>query len=451
MSAELDSVLKQIDAGTISPLYLALGEEFLVRKAADELVKKLVPDQAMGLNYAVLDGAAPREIANELATLPLFPGRKVVLLRDPEFLAPKKGRGDALARSKEAWKSGRKKEGARRLLALAARAGWGAGDLDPKSSEAPTAEDWKRELDVELAEADLAFLSEVAAFCKDERISAPEGDESALVTLFEKGLPSGHALVIAATDVDKKSALYRVADGKGVVIERKVAARFKDLDVGQEVRSVLAPYKKKMDSRAEAALKERCGSNMRLLQSELEKLALYVEGPIIQVADVELLVGHAREDEYFELAEALQARSLPKALSYIHEALEREEAPLALLGSITSVVRGLLLGAERLQQLCGGRAPRDMREFEANVYPAIAAEAKAAKLKPQHPYAAFMALKAAGQYGRKELLEGLCACAEADLALKSGGGPLVLERLLWGLCGKAPMPEPHSHRARREA
>src|SRR5688500_10753480 len=116
---ELEDALSEIDSGEVAPLYLVWGEEFLIRKAADELVRRLVPDASMGLNFSVLDGASPREVAQDLATLPLFPGRKVVLVKDPEFLAPKKGRGDPLNKARDAWKSGKRKEGARRLLAVA--------------------------------------------------------------------------------------------------------------------------------------------------------------------------------------------------------------------------------------------------------------------------------------------------------------------------------------------
>ena len=140
MSDELDDVLEEAKAGNGASLYLLAGEEFLVRKGADDLVKRLVPDASAGLNFAVMDGASPREVAQELATLPLFPGPKVVLVRDPEFLAPKKGRGDALGKARDAWKAGRRKEGARRLLALAARAGWGPSELDPSAPGAPSPE-----------------------------------------------------------------------------------------------------------------------------------------------------------------------------------------------------------------------------------------------------------------------------------------------------------------------
>ena len=151
MSDDIDDVLKEVKAGKVAPLYLLWGEEFQVRKGADELVKTLVPDAAVGLNLVSLDAGSPREVAQELATMPLFPGRKVVLVRDPEFLAPKKGRGDALGKAREAWKAGKRKEGARRLLALAARAGWGVEQLDPGNPGAPSVEQWKDELNVDLA------------------------------------------------------------------------------------------------------------------------------------------------------------------------------------------------------------------------------------------------------------------------------------------------------------
>ncbi|MBN1206031.1 MAG: DNA polymerase III subunit delta [Myxococcaceae bacterium] len=433
----MDEVLAEVKAGKVAPLYLLWGEEYLVRKGADELVKVLVPDASMGLNFAVLDAASPREVAQELATLPLFPGRKVVLVRDPEFLAPKKGRGDALGKAREAWKAGKRKEGARRLLALAARAGWGVDQLDPSAPGAPSVEEWKEELDVELAEADVTFLKEAAAFCREERITAPEGDASALLELFQKGLPKGHALVLAATDVDAKSALLKFAKEAGRIVERKVAARHKDLDLSEIAQEFLAPFKKKLGRGALEQLKERIGGNIRLLQSELEKLAVYAEGSTIEVADVAQLVHHSREEEYFELSEALQKRDLKGALGYAEDAMGQGTHALQLLGAVASIVRGLLENHERLGQYARGSPPRSFDEFKARIFPKIEQEAKAAKGRAPHPYAAFLSMQAAARYERRELLRALVACAEADLELKSSAsGKLVIERLLWSLCAR---------------
>lgn len=441
MSDELEQALEEIGKGKESPFYLLVGEEFLVRKGADELVKKLLPDAAMGLNYAILDGGSPREVAQELSMLPMFPGRKVVLVRDPEFLAPKKGKGDGLAKARDAWRANRRKEGARRVLALAARAGWGASQLDPEAAGAPSISDWKEQLNVDLAEADVAFLKEVAAYCREEKITAPESDASPLLDAFSRGLPKGHALVVATSDVDARNPLVKWAGEHGFVIEKKVASKLKDLDLSELAVEVLEPFGKRLSPDAAELLKERCGGNMRLVQSELEKLALYVEGTTILPADVELLVARAREEQFLELSEALQKRDLQAALRYVQDAVDVHEThPLMLLGAIASITRTLIESHERAAHLTGGSLPRNFKEFESRVFPKVEQEAKARKARVPHPYAAFMSMQAAMKFSRQQLIEALVACADADLMLKSSGGgngKLVIERLLWTVCGAA--------------
>jgi DNA polymerase III subunit delta len=434
---EMDDVLTELDGGQPAPLYLLVGEEFLVRKGADDLVRALLPDAAVGLNLSVMDGASPREVAQELATLPLFPGRKVVVLRDPEFLAPKKGRTDGLSRAREAWKAGRRKEGARRLLALAARAGWGVAELDAAAPGAPGPSKWKEELDVELAEADLAFLSEVAAFCVEERITVPEGDTTPLLELLDRGLPQGHVLVMACSEVDAKNPLVKRAGAEGRRVDRKVAARLKDLDVGDVVAELLAPHGKRLGTGAMEALKDRIGGNMRLWQSELEKLAVYAEGSVISADDVRLLVGRVRDEEFMELSDALQKRDLAAALRYVQDALGQGTHALQLLGSVASIVRTLLLNQERLARMHPGPFRMSFNDFKSKLFPQIEREAKGSKGRPPHPFAVYMAMQAAARYGRAELLDALRGCAEADLALKSSGsGRLVMEGLLFRICGR---------------
>lgn len=437
MSEELDNVIADLQAGGESPAYLLWGEEFLVRKAAEALLAALVPGAMAGLNLVTLDGATPREIAAELATLPMFPGRKVVFVRDPEFLAPKKGRPDALGKARDAWKANRRKEAARRVLAIAARAGWGVGELDPSAGGAPKADDWERELGISLAQVDLDFLQEVATFCRAEGLTGSSGDDNALVELLERGPARGQVLVIAASELDPKAPLIKLIKDKGTVIEKKVTAQLKELDLSAFTVEVLAPFKKKLAPGAAEKLKDRLGGNMRLVQSELQKLALHAQGDVITVKDIELLVGHAREEEFLELSDALQKRDLEGAMKYVAEALAQGAAELQLLGAITSITRTLLNNHERMVALCGGKPPRNYNDFKAKVFPRIEAEAKERKARVPHPYASFMGMQSAAAFGRAALLQTLTSCAEADLALKLGGDVLVLERLLLTLTGRA--------------
>ena len=290
----------------------------------------------------------------------------------------------------------------------------------------------------------------MASFVQEEGLVAPESDATALLALLDKGLPMGHALVVAATDVEAKNPLLRLAQKQGALVERKLASRLRDLDLSVVARDFLAPFQKRLGPGAEEVLRERVGASMRLLQSELEKLALHAPGAVISRADVELLVAHTREEEFLELSDALQKRELPLALAYIDEALAGGAPPLLLLGAIASVVRGLLDAQERLVHLGAGRPPRSFDDFKARLFPAIEREVKAAGGKVPHPYAAFLATLAAARYGRAALRASLLACAEADLALKSsGGGKLVLERLLWTVCPPPPKGQGLPGAARR--
>ena len=247
----------------------------------------------------------------------------------------------------------------------------------------------------------------------------------------------------------------------GAVMEFKAITRLKDFKgqpsaevketLSQFAMETLAPHKKKLGPGALELLVDRVGGNFRLLQSELTKLALYSDAATISKGEVDLLVGHAREDEYFELSDAIQKRNFDAARKYVADVVEGQGAhPLQLLSSVASIVRAMLTNFERINRLSGGKLPRNYNDFQARVFPALEAEAKANKSKVPHPYAAFMSVQSAMGYGRQELLRGLVACAEADLALKLGGDVLVLERLLWTLCGKAAAWDSQMHVIRRE-
>ena len=127
-----------------------------------------------------------------------------------------------------------------------------------------------------------------------------------------------------------------------------------------------------------------------------------------------VLVGHAREEEYLELSDALQKRDYDATMEvYWPSARAGRSAPLQLLGAMTSIVRTLLMSFERMRAALGRQAAAQLQRLPGASFPQIEAEAKAAKTRVPHPYAAFMGMQAAAQYGRKVLLEGLTSCAES--------------------------------------
>ena len=58
MSIELEEALQELRAGDEASFYLIWGEEYLARKAAEELVKALIPPELTSLNYSVLDAVS---------------------------------------------------------------------------------------------------------------------------------------------------------------------------------------------------------------------------------------------------------------------------------------------------------------------------------------------------------------------------------------------------------
>ncbi len=430
MSTANDALLREIEAGRAPPVYLITGEEFLVRKASDEVVAKLLPKAMAGLNLAVHEGSSPADVARDLATMPMFRGRKVVVVREPEFLAPKKGRADALSKIKEAWTAGRRKVAANRALALFARAGWG-----PDQLLAPDPAAVSRELEIDLADADLAFLKDIGGFCKAENLTAPEGDTGALERLLEKGLPKDHHLVLEAVHLDARSTLAKLCIKVGTLVDRKVERELRKLDIHDTVVDSLAAFKKKLEPAAEKRLKDLCGGNMRLLQSELEKLALYVgEAATIKEADVEAIVRRAREEEFRELSDALGNRDLRAALRYVGTALDQGEPPLKIHGAVASIVRRMLEDRVRWSGL-GFSSRTGKGDFDRRGFPALEKEAQERGTKVPHPFVAWLGFQACMRFEVRELVDAMLAVAQADVSLKSGGtGKLVLESLAMKIC-----------------
>ncbi|HID62501.1 MAG TPA: DNA polymerase III subunit delta, partial [Anaerolineae bacterium] len=77
------------------------------------------------------------------------------------------------------------------------------------------------------------------------------------------------------------------------------------------------------------------GSDLRLLDQELDKLISYVDRarPITR-ADVHLLVSYVQQANVFEMVDALGRRDGQQALKLLHRLLEDGKHPLSLLGMI---------------------------------------------------------------------------------------------------------------------
>ncbi len=440
--ATLATCLADVKAEAPRPVYLLDGDAFLSLRAARELAHALVPEASRALNLLELDAAAsPAEVAQEILTGGLFGGGKVVLVQEPAFLASKEDLGDAFVRAQRMWAEGRQREAARRLVALAGKAGWSAEDLDPRGEPPPDLGRFAKDLGVDLeAPGAVEFVREAARFAVDRELKAAKDDSSALDAALASGFPRGHVLVIAAGKVDGRLPLTKKLAEAGrrvsVAIEKEGTWDAQRLVLGPVLESLLAGSGKKVDRAAEARLAELVGEDARQLASEVAKLAAYAgDRKVITAADVDAVVTRVASDPFFALGNAVEARDLPGAMGVLERSIADGATPFMLVGSLAATVRRLVVERERARRAAGDAPIRSYNAWQAEVLPSISKE----ELGEKKPYGFWMKYQASLRFSRGVLLDALVGLAEADLAMKSGqDGRIRLERVLLGLLGAEP-------------
>ncbi len=91
------------------------------------------------------------------------------------------------------------------------------------------------------------------------------------------------------------------------------------------------------------------GPQMGLLDTEMEKLAVYVgDAPSISVRDVDTLVGASRVEDTWKLFDLIGAGQGGEALAYLGRLLDQGKEPMELLGAFSMKMRQLAQAA-RLQ------------------------------------------------------------------------------------------------------
>ncbi len=438
--ATLETCLGEARAGKARPVYLFDGDAFLALRAARELAGALVPEAQRALNLVELDVAAsPSEVAAEISTGGLFAGGKVVLVQEPAFLSSKEDAAESFERARRMWADGRRREAARRLLALAAKAGLSAGDLAPGEGDPGAAPALGRELGIDLdgiaGAAD--FVAGAARFALEHDMKVAKNDASDLDAAIARGFPPGHVLVIAAGKVDGRLPLVKklAAAGRRVslVIEKEGQWGEQRLVLGPVLESLLAGTGKRVDRAGEARLAELVGEDARTLAQETAKLAAYVgDLEVITAADVDQVVTRVAADPFFALGNAVGGRDLEAALGVLDRSVAGGASPFMILGSLASTLRRLLVERERARKAAGDRRIRSFAEWQDAVLPGIPAD----EIGEKKPYGFWMKYQAAARFERGELIAALAALADADVAMKSGqDGRIRIERVLLGLLG----------------
>ena len=262
-------------------------------------------------------------------------------------------------------------------------------------------------------------------------------------------------LLITAGNVDKRRVFYKALDKLGTV-ENFAGLSVDDKDWAEQAeawaRKAVNAREKQISDEALAELVSRIGPNARQLDSEVEKLSLYVgDRSEIEYADIEAITTRNKLAKAFALGDALGERDIPRILKCLDEALwevklDPGKSEIGLLYGLISKVRAMLLLKEMISE--GWIKPEgDFFRFKSQLERVPAEKLPSDKrFNPLsiNPYVLYKALPQVKRYSQAELVRAMDLLVQCNYKLVSSGidESLVLQQTLVQIAGNAETRPP---------
>lgn len=255
-------------------------------------------------------------------------------------------------------------------------------------------------------------------------------------------------LLVSAGKVDKRKVFYKTLEKIGKV-EAFQALSVEDKDWASQcefrARHAIQERGKEITEEALAELVARVGPNARLLDSEVEKLSLYVgDRPEISPDDVAAICTRNKQSKAFALADALGDRKLGVLLRRLDEELwdmqfDREKSEIGMLYGLIGKVRAMLLLKEMVRE---GWVKADAQyaafktQLERVPRDRFPADKKFNPLA-MHPFMLHRALGQAKNYSSAELVQAMDSLLTCNQRLVSSSldEALVLQQTLVHIVG----------------
>ncbi len=256
------------------------------------------------------------------------------------------------------------------------------------------------------------------------RSAAVQAALEELSALIDTGFGPGAALLISATEVDKRRSFY------------KTLVKRADVEVFDRLDSSRAGWEEEATEIVRRSAKKRklefnddaldlfvllTGGDTRQIDNELEKIDTYLgKDRAVHVELVRELVPLSRAGVIFELSNALSVRDLELALTLVRRLLEQGESAIGiLLAAIVPTIRNLLLAKDLMEQH-DIRRPHSPFQFIAamNRLPAKATEHLPRKKDGSiNAYGLALAAQHAHQFEATQLIDAMRACLDANVKL----------------------------------
>jgi DNA polymerase-3 subunit delta len=449
----LDKVLDSIKKGFIAPCYLLYGEEeYLMQEAFNKIVDLLLPETDRAMNLFYMEGEKENfdDICLSLLTVPLFPGRKIVAVRNTALFQSRKILPALIQKIRDHLENNPQRAAAD-FLQLLKIIGWKLADFRDGGWKKISDEDWQKAVESGNGKDRETWLPKVVDLCAGLGLesAATRDDAGGIGRVLSEGLPEGNHLILTAMAVDKRKLLFKQIQEKGKILHFPSVKGFKG-EARQKVllleraQELLAQKGKRLGADAWQAFGRKTGFDLRESMLALEKLILYTGAKReVGAADVEEVIGKTREDTVFDLTSALVEKKLPQALVILRELLEQGVHHLVIMKMLTREVR-LLIYARLLAasgKLAAFSSKMDFSRFQGSVYPAIKAlggnkQEGLGTLTALPPYVIYKLLQNSENFSHDVLIGHLEYLAEMDLSLRSTGRDprLMLERFIAGVC-----------------
>ncbi|MDQ0269519.1 DNA polymerase III subunit delta [Cytobacillus purgationiresistens] len=228
--------------------------------------------------------------------------------------------------------------------------------------------------------------------------------------------PSPYSIVVfsgAYEKLDERKKLTKQIKKSASVLEAK---KLTEPELKVWIRDRAASNGVQIDEEAVELMLRLSGTNLFMLTSEMDKLALYAEeDKRIDVNMVEKLVSRSLEQNIFTLVDKIVHRNIEDALRIFYDLLKQNEEPIKILAVITNQFR-LIYQVKELAR----------RGYGQNQ---IAGYIKA------HPFRVKLAAGQGKQFSDEELAQIMNLLAEADYQMKTGGmnKALLIELFLFKL------------------
>jgi DNA polymerase-3 subunit delta len=288
-------------------------------------------------------------------------------------------------------------------------------------------------------------------FLADERAATAQAVTESLVSLAQELKDfawQNVRLLISAGKVDKRKVFYKALDKLGTV-EALAGWSVDDRNWADQAeawaRKAIRARQKAISDEALAELISRVGPNARQLDSEIEKLVLYVgDRQEIGREDVAAICIRNKTARAFALGDALGDRDLPRVLRCLDESLweiklDPQKSEIGLLYGLIAKIRALILLQEMLRE--GWLKPGvDFSRFKAQL------ERLPADRLPQdrrfnplaiNPYVLYKALPQTKCYSPAELVRAMELLFQCNQRLVSSrlDESLVLQQTLVQIVG----------------